>query len=305
MSPPHFGKALCFTKSKKSHGSTKTTHYYPSGHDPCAPGCYDKGGYTIEKYSYEPEPPCDLDCMVRTDKKSTCNLFLAEKAKTFKVTVTCEHDDDICVNFFGHPCEITPVCKQYVNSLGHQHVKGCSGSKATFTYETACFAACQTLNKPATHCQDTSICLQNCKIKDDKCDKTGDACDLHFDDTEYPVLSDPCDSHCVEDKCFEINTPFFCKDSCGEGISIGLGGIACKEYQMCSYVVAEPGTKYQLKPCPKIYVALGSCKKGECVDFSTHALEKAAVCDLSTDECEFNIVYTADCKWTVNGDYCY
>ncbi len=297
-----FGSTACFKNSKQSLKDKSGYLDESSCHSSLTGGnSSDKGGYG--KRGCKPAPPCDCDCLVRTDKKSTCKKFLSEHSKTFTVNVTCEHDDDICVHFFGNPCEVSPPCKQYVNSLGHKVVKGCSGSKATFTYETAAFAACQMLHKPAAECQSTPICLQNCRVKD-KCDKKGDACNLHFDYTEYPILSDPCRSHCVEDGCFEINTPFYCKESCGEGIGVGLGGIACKEYQMCSYFVANPGTKYQMKPSTKFYVALGACKKGECVDFE-HAMDNAAVCDTSKGEMTFNVVYTKNCSWTVNGGKCY
>ena len=298
-----FGSDTCFKNSKRSLKDKFGYLDKSSCHSSLTEGYHsDKGGYVQRRC--KPAPPCDCDCLVRTDKKSTCKNFLSEHVKTLQVNVTCEGDNDICVHFFRHPCEVSPPCKQYVNSLGHKVVKGCSGSKAsTFTYETAVFAACQMLHKPAAECQSTPICLQDCRIKDE-CDKKGDACNLHFDYAEYPILSDPCESHCVEDGCFEINTPFYCKEYCGEGISVGLGGIACKEYQMCSYFVANPGTKYQLKPCPKFYVALGSCKKGECVDFE-HAMENAAVCDISKGDITFNVVYTKNCTWTVNGDKCH
>ena len=293
---PHHKKSLFCHSDTSSTSILSPTKGAPGG------GSY----FSHEEQHHEgagiPHP--QFNYMIRTDIRSTCNLFLSERAQTFTVNVTCKHDDDICVYFFGHPCTITPACeRQYVTCLGQKEVKGCLGSKATFTYEAAFFAACRSLYKPAGECQSSPLCLQNCKIRS-KRDKTGDACDLHFDDTDYPCLSDPRDARCVENGCFEINTPFFCKDSCEEGLGIGLGGIACKEYQMCSYVEAEPGTKYEIKPIPKFYIALGRYEKGECVPFYKHILNDAAVCNVSGGVCDFNVCYTSDCEWTVNGIKC-
>jgi hypothetical protein len=55
-----------------------------------------------------------------------------------------------------------------------------------------------------------------------------------------------------------------------------------------------------MKPVQKFYIAEGSYEKGACVNFQELSLD-AAVCDASSGETNFNVVFEHDGSWTVNG----
>jgi len=220
----------------------------------------------------------------------------------YKVLVENESQYPIQVYFFTKPAQFNDINGIYTNSLGTQIVQPKRQSQAQFEIEKSFYAAAQRQTLQTGELQYTSVAMRKIGIETDG--QQAQRTVLSFDANEDPVLGDPvivpttpgAPSNAVLGS-FQMQTPPY-QD--GLTYRVGLGLVTNGEYQVASYVLAQPGVTINVQPIVTFYVAMGKVEKGVDANFFSVS-NGSAFCDASGGTTTFHVIRTNLGQWKVNG----
>lgn len=122
-------------------------------------------------------------------------------------------------------------------------------------------------------------------------DDTKDTTSMSIDAYGMPDLSVPKDGDHVQDGAFRIVTPLYLP---GDGpFIVGTAAISNDVLTMSNFISAVPGENFDIQPIVKFYIATGNYIAGQIVNF-TESSAKCAVCDATSGETKFTVVYKED-----------